>query len=100
MNLRQCLEEGNLNNTLKTKLAVEVAFGMLHIHENGMIHRDSKIESVMLIDFGLAHVDAMKGRMLSMTKGVGTFAYMSLEMANEDDYNNKTDVYFFGASKS
>ena len=77
---------------MKTKLAVEVAFGMLHIHENGMIHRDLKFENVMLIDFGLAHVDAMKD---TMPKGVGAFAYMSPEMANEDDYNNKTDVYSF-----
>ncbi|KAK8836115.1 hypothetical protein M9Y10_040072 [Tritrichomonas musculus] len=65
---------------------------MLHIHENGMIHRDLKFENVMLIDFGLAHVDAMKD---TMPKGVGAFAYMSPEMANEDDYNNKTDVYSF-----
>ena len=31
-----------------------------------------------------------------MTKGVGTLAYMSPEMLNEEDYDYKTDVYSFG----
>ena len=31
-----------------------------------------------------------------MTKGIGTLAYMSPEMLNEEDYDNKTDVYSFG----
>ena len=104
MNLRECLERDILNNTLKAKLVVEIAFGMLHIHEHGMIHRDLKLENVMvnyifeaqLIDFGLAHVDAMKSTMTSMTKGIGTLAYMSPEMSNEEEYDNKTDVYSFG----
>ncbi|KAK8837967.1 hypothetical protein M9Y10_035911 [Tritrichomonas musculus] len=104
MNLRECLERDILNNTLKAKLVVEIAFGMLHIHEHGMIHRDLKHENVMvnyifeaqLIDFGLAHVDAMKSTMTSMTKGIGTLAYMSPEMSNEEEYDNKTDVYSFG----
>ena len=104
LNLRQCLERDILNNTLKAKLAVEIGFGMLHIHEHGMIHRDLKLENVMvnyifeaqLIDFGLAHVDAMKSTMTSMTKGIGTLAYMSPEMSNEEEYDNKTDVYSFG----
>ncbi|KAK8888329.1 hypothetical protein M9Y10_039396 [Tritrichomonas musculus] len=104
MNLRECLERDILNNTLKAKLVVEIAFGMLHIHEHGMIHRDLKLENVMinyifeaqLIDFGLVHVDEMKNTMESMTKGVGTFAYMSPEMSKEEDYDNKTDVYSFG----
>lgn len=31
-----------------------------------------------------------------MTKGVGTLAYMSPEMLNEENYDYKTDVYSFG----
>ena len=103
MNLKECLERDILSNTLKAKLVVEIAFGMLHIHDNGMIHRDLKLENVMvnyifeaqLIDFGLAHVNEMKSTMTSMTKGIGTLAYMSPEMANEEEYDNKTDVYSF-----
>lgn len=34
--------------------------------------------------------------MKSLIKGIGTFAYMSPEMSNEEDYDIKTDVYSFG----
>ena len=104
MNLREYLERDILNNTLKAKLAVEVGFGMLHIHDQGMIHRDLKLENVIvnyifeaqLIDFGLAYVDALNNTMTSLTKGICTPAYMSPEMSNEEEYDNKTDVYSFG----
>ena len=52
-----------MNNTLKTQIALEVAFGMKHIHSLGMMHRDLKLENIIMndifeskiIDFGLAH---------------------------------------------
>ena len=103
-NLKQTVNESFMTNTLKAKIVVEIAFGMSHIHKNGMIHRDLKPENVMLnlvfeaklIDFGLTHVDEMKEKNESLTKGIGTMAYMSPEMINEENYNNKTDVYSFG----
>ena len=104
-NLKQTVNESFMTNTLKAKIVVEIAFGMSHIHKHGMIHRDLKLENVMvnyifeaqLIDFGLAYVDEMKTTTFtSKTKGIGTLAYMSPEMANEEDYDNKTDVYSFG----
>lgn len=51
-----------------------------------------------IIDFGLVHVSEMLNgeSFVSLTKGIGTFAYMSPEMLNEDDYDYKTDVYSFG----
>ncbi|KAK8839917.1 hypothetical protein M9Y10_031631 [Tritrichomonas musculus] len=73
-----------------------------------MIHRDIKIENIMLnsafdakvVDFGLARIDeCFTGKdfvSTSLTKGIGTLAYMSPEMASEEEYSNKTDVYSFG----
>lgn len=91
-----------LDNTTKTK----IAFGMAHVHKLGMIHRYIKINNIMLnkrfeakiIDFGLVHVSEMLNgeSFVSLTKGIGTFAYMSPEMLNEDDYDYKTDVYSIG----
>ena len=52
---------------------------------------DSKV-----IDFGLVHISDISMIESGMTKGIGTLAYMSPEMVNEEDYDNKTDVYSYG----
>ena len=98
------IKKGLLSNTLKVRIAVEVAFGMSHLHSLGMIHRDLKLGNIMMnsvfdskiIDFGLVHISDISMTESSMTKGIGTLAYMSPEMVNEEDYDNKTDVYSYG----
>ena len=98
-----------INNTLKTKIIIEIAHAMNFIHKKGMIHRDLKIDNIRLnsifevkiIDFGLVRIHEVLNEnysfvQSSLTKGVGTFAYMSPEMLNEEDYDYKTDVYSFG----
>ena len=106
ISLKECLKKAMLTSTLKAKVAVEVAFAMLHLHTLGMMHRDLKIESIMMnsvseakvIDFDLVHVNEQFASSFNDTlaKGVGTLAYMSPEMQNEDEYDNKTDVYSYG----
>ena len=54
-----------------------------------------------IVDFGLVKItesvfDEFKYVENSMTKGIGTLAYMSPEMLNEEEYDCKTDVYSFG----
>ena len=61
----------------------------------------NSIFETKLVDFGLVEIkeSMLNGYLFvedSLTKGVGTFAYMSPEMLNEEEYNNKTDVYSFG----
>ena len=46
-----------------------------------------------LIDFGLVHDQEFSN---TLTKGVGTLAYMSPEMRPEENYDNKTDAYSYG----
>lgn len=109
ISLKSLLDNKKLDNTMKTKIAVEIAHAMLFIHNSGMIHRDLKIENIMLtedntvklIDFGLVKIyeslsDDYSFTKESMTKGVGTFYYMSPEMLSEGDYDYKTDVYSYG----
>ena len=98
--VKSLIENQMMSNTLKTRIALEVAFGMKHIHSFGMIHRDLKLDNIMLnevfettiIDLGLVRVEEEN----SLTKGIGTLSYMSPEMAKDEKYNNKTDVYSFG----
>lgn len=105
--LSECLPK--MNNTLKTKIVVEIAHGMNFIHKLGLIHRDLKIDNIRLnciyeakiIDFGLVRIHEILFEKYSfvqdsMTRGVGTFSYMSPEMLNQDEYDYKTDVYSFG----
>ena len=54
-----------MNNKLKVRIAIEVVFGIPHIHSLRMIHRDLKLENIMMnnifeskiIDFDLFIVD-------------------------------------------
>lgn len=98
-----------INNTMKTKIVVDIVHAMKYLHKNGIMHRDLKIENIMLnsifdtklVDFGLAKITeyAIDGFSFvgdSLTRGVGTLAYMSPEMINEEEYDFKTDVYSFG----
>ena len=102
--LKGIIENKMISNTLKVRIAVEVAFGMQFIHSLGMIHRDLKLENIMMdgafnakiIDFGLAYFSDLSSSRKSLTKGIATFAYMSPEMLNEEENNNKTDVYSYG----
>ncbi|KAK8843106.1 hypothetical protein M9Y10_025297 [Tritrichomonas musculus] len=100
--LKDVLKSDIMNDTLRVKICIEVAFGMKHLHQSGMIHRDLKIDNIMLnsileakiIDFDLVHIDDKDDQ--SLTKGVGTLDYMSPEMLNNEKYDNKTDVYSYG----
>lgn len=107
--LKDCLSKNLLNSTLKAQIVVEISHGMRYIHSKQMIYRDLQIDSIMLnsvyqvklIDFGLVRVnECLFGEemmnTISMTKNVGSAFFMSPEMAKEEDYDNKTDVYSFG----
>lgn len=106
-NLKDCLSKEIINNTLKTRIVVEISHGLRYLHSKGCIFRDLKIDNIMLnsifqvkiIDFGLVRVNELlfgEEAMNTMTKGVGLELFMSPEMMNEEDYDNKTDVYSFG----
>ena len=107
--LDEILKIEKINNTMKTKIVIEIVHAMNYIHKKGLIHRDLKIENIMLnsifetkiIGFGLVKINEYVNDQFSfvnesMTKCVGTLAYMSPEMLNEEEYDNKTDVFSFG----
>lgn len=99
-----------VSDTLKTRIVVEICHAMKYLHSKNFIYRDLNIDNIMLdlnmnvklINFGFAHmIEMLQGEeeisIYSMTKNVGSDAFMSPEMSNDDDnYNSKTDVYSFG----
>ena len=101
--------KSEITNTLKARIVIEITHAMKFIHNKGLIHRDLKVENIMLnsvyeykvVDFGLVRIHEFLDSEYSfvqdsLTRGVGTFAYMSPEMLNNEDYDYKTDVYSFG----
>ena len=86
----------------------DIATGLAHAHEQGVLHRDLKPGNVMMIsggtpcvtDFGLArHVDSgEESRLTHEGTILGTPAYMSPEQieADPDKIGPATDIYALG----
>jgi len=106
----------------RVSIATDVARGMAHIHSLGHIHRDLKSGNVLMTtslqakvaDFGsirrlLLNANNMDRRRVprtalsspssnsaTLTTGVGTPLYMSIEALGGQPYNSATDVWSYG----
>ncbi len=100
--------EGGLSVEEATHLAGEVADALDAAHEQGVVHRDIKLENILLsrghalvADFGIARaLDAAAGGSQGMkTTGMilGTPDYMAPEQAVSAEITPATDVYSLGA---
>jgi Tol biopolymer transport system component/tRNA A-37 threonylcarbamoyl transferase component Bud32 len=105
--LRHRLErEDQLPVEESVRIAVEVADGLQHAHEQGVIHRDVKPGNILLsgkhaviTDFGIARaITVAQGeRVTSTGLGVGTPLYASPEQVmGAETLDGRTDVYSLG----
>jgi tRNA A-37 threonylcarbamoyl transferase component Bud32/tetratricopeptide (TPR) repeat protein len=87
------------------RIACDVADGLAHAHEQGVVHRDIKPENILLeggravvADFGIAR--ALSGTEMSISSSglaVGTPGYMSPEQSSAGkDVDARSDVYSLG----
>jgi serine/threonine protein kinase len=97
------LQGGGLwDKSTAVKLMAQVARGLAHVHGRRILHRDIKLENVLvagggravLADFGLAKVG---GSSLQGTLA-GTPFYMAPEVNNEDRYSAPADVWSLGVA--
>ena len=101
---RALQERGRLPPAEAAALVAQVARGVSHAHQRGVLHRDLKPANVLLdrrgqpkvTDFGLAHVEG--ATTLTRTGEVlGTPVYMAPEQARAEPCDERTDVYGLGA---
>jgi serine/threonine protein kinase len=109
--VEELLDGGSLENYIglltenDIKIVAEQLLNVIsYIHEVGVIHRDIKLDNVLLAeksdvmtvklaDFGLS-VFALPGKVLS---GIcGTVGYTAPEMYGGDGYGNEVDMWSFG----
>ena len=83
----------------------QIAEGMKYIHFKKVIHRDLKPSNIVIAedgtikisDFGVSKMIDPESGSLSFTTGIGTLFFMAPEIINEnDEYDEKVDVYSFG----
>lgn len=89
----------------------EVADALHYAHERGMVHRDVKLDNVVLdptqgnerlgyrpilTDFGLAQAVSAGNVTAAEGRPAGTYQYMSPEQANGDPLDARSDIYSLG----
>lgn len=102
----ECEESEVLSWEERVKALVDVACGVLYLHEEWearVLHRDIKSSNVLLDkdmvarlgDFGLARSHD-HGKLATTTRVVGTVGYMAPEMLQTGRASVQTDVFGFG----
>lgn len=104
---------GRLDVGYVLRLAIQLASGLQHAYENGIVHRDIKPDNVMvlqhpqhgavakLVDFGLAKcfTEDDGGGLTEQGEGMGTLAYMPPEQLDDAlNADQRSDIYSLGAT--
>jgi len=107
---RVVAEQGPLPFARAARLLAEVAAGLQHAHEKGLIHRDLKPSNIMvtpndhakLLDVGLAFVQGEKADMAvigGLGYIVGTMDYISPEQSiDATKVDPRSDIYSLGCT--
>ncbi|MBL8952820.1 MAG: protein kinase [Myxococcaceae bacterium] len=104
--LAAALREGPFEPARALRVLRDIAEGLAEIHAKGIVHRDLKLENVLLakdrarlLDFGIARLAEAEGPGQAMTQAgmvLGTPEYLSPEQATGERIDARTDVYAFG----
>ncbi len=95
-------KKGVINPRRAIEFTLQVCDGLGEAHKNGIIHRDIKLENIMvdkynkikIMDFGVAHIEN-KGMTKTGAK-IGTPLYMSPEQICGEVVDMRSDIYSLG----
>ncbi len=100
---------GPMNPERVVRVLHQLCGAIGELHDHGLIHRDVKPDNVILLDLGGAN-DVVKLLDFGLTQGVGidakahaqggitgTPAFMSPEQCGNQELDNRSDIYAFGA---
>ena len=101
--LEERLRRGALPDAETAHIASEVAAGLAHAHERGLVHRDLKPANILfdsegrakIADFGIARMGGT-GTLTEAGTVLGTASYISPEQAAGQPAGPASDVYSFG----
>jgi serine/threonine protein kinase len=91
----------NLNFKIKLKILIDISKGMEYIHFKKLIHRDLKLDNVLLTKDGTAKISdfgisrSLTDKTNSKTMRVGTALYMAPEVILTNNYDQKCDIFSF-----
>ena len=114
--LREQISKGRMKLSEALDIAIQIASALSAAHTAGIVHRDIKLDNIMLrrdgyvkiLDFGLAKLTEkssfggheVETQMLSVKTSpglvMGTVAYMSPEQARGLPVDARTDIWSFG----
>ena len=94
--------EENINIQVKINILKGICCGMKYLHKRNIIHRDIKLENILLddkynpkiTDFGISSIKFNNDT--EKTKHIGTSYYMAPEVTRGEQYDEKCDVFSFG----
>jgi serine/threonine protein kinase len=100
-------ENGRIDSVTSARLARQVALGLEHAHQKGMIHRDVNPYNILvtregvakLADLGLAIDLSEEAQVTRDGATVGTFDYVSPEQARHSrSVDTRSDIYSLGCT--
>jgi serine/threonine-protein kinase len=98
--------EGTLPEDRLIRLATEVSDGLAYAHNAGVIHRDIKVDNILMseegtaviTDFGIARAVSGYATATGVDMTIGTPQYISPEQAQGRKLDGRTDLYSLGVT--